>query len=55
MSAPLKRAVNADIIITNGLGLTKERLKEIETIAKDRGVIGILPIRIIRAVRSVIS
>ena len=35
----LKRAVNADIIITNGLGLTKERLKEIETIAKDRGVI----------------
>jgi len=35
----LKKAVNADIIITNGLGLTANRLREIEQIAKDRGVI----------------
>lgn len=35
----LKKAVNADIMITNGLGLTKKRLDEIATIAQKRGVI----------------
>ena len=35
----LKKAVNADIIITNGLGLTKKRLDEIAAIAQKRGVI----------------
>lgn len=35
----LKRAVNADIMITNGLGLTKQRLEEIAAIAQGRGVI----------------
>ena len=35
----LKKAVNADIMITNGLGLTKKRLDEIAAIAKERGVI----------------
>ena len=35
----LKKAVNADIIITNGLGLTKEHLAEISQIAQSRSVI----------------
>lgn len=35
----LKKAVNADIMITNGLGLTKKRLAEIAQIAQNRGVI----------------
>ena len=35
----LKKAVNADIMITNGLGLTKKRLDEIAAIAQKRGVI----------------
>ncbi len=35
----LKKAVNADIVITNGLGLTAERIREIKAIAEHRGVI----------------
>ncbi len=35
----LKRAVQADIIITSGLGLTKEKIAEISHLAENRGVI----------------
>ena len=35
----LKRAVYADIIITSGLGLSKEKIAEIRTLAQNRGVI----------------
>lgn len=35
----LKRAVDADIIITSGLGLTQEKIAQIKTLAQTRGVI----------------
>lgn len=35
----LRRAVDADIVITSGLGLTKEKIEEIKILAERRGVI----------------
>lgn len=35
----LRRAVDADIVITSGLGLTKEKIEEIRALSQRRGVI----------------
>lgn len=35
----LRQAVDADILITNGLGLTQDKIAEIQALAKRRGVI----------------